>query len=99
MLQLTGRAADHLVRIRRERGMDERASARLVRKENGVRLTFVMTPRDGDLLAQDAGVRVYVPPEVADTLDQATIDVREDEGKSVLVLRRPGKPSAPARPA
>jgi Fe-S cluster assembly iron-binding protein IscA len=93
MLQLTSRAADHLVQIRRERGVDERASARLVQKEKGVSLTFVMAPRDGDLLAQDTGVRLYVAPEVADTLEQATIDVREEEGKSMLVLRRAAKAS------
>ncbi len=87
MLQLTGNAKDHLLRLRRERGVNERASARLVRKDGTMRLTFVMTPRAGDRLTPTEGIPVYVTPELANTLEHATIDVEEEGDHRVLVLR------------
>ncbi len=98
MLQLTSRAKDHLLRVRRERGVDESAGARLVPNEGRVRLTFVQTPKEGDRLTQSDPIRVFVAPEVAGTLDHATIDVRENAGKNVLVFRRRARrTTAPAQ--
>ena len=44
MLQITDKAAIHLLHARSERGFDERAGARFVRGSAGVGLTFAPHP-------------------------------------------------------
>lgn len=66
MLQLTSKATRHLIELRRERGVDERAGARFVSKGGRVGLIFASAPEQGDRVLGSAEILVYVPPEIAD---------------------------------
>jgi Fe-S cluster assembly iron-binding protein IscA len=88
MLQLTPKATSHLVRKRRQRGLDDQSGARFVSKGSSVGLTFVAAPEPGDRVIEQKDIAVYVAPEVAAAYDGALIDTRLEQGKSVLVLRR-----------
>lgn len=87
MVQLTQAAAEHLVRVRGERGIDKGAGARFVPSGRGVGLTFTAKAKPGDRVVEASEIPVYLAPEVADKLDKTTIDVREKDGKMGLVMR------------
>jgi Fe-S cluster assembly iron-binding protein IscA len=91
MLQLTPKAATHLLRVRRERGLDRDSAARFVSNGARVGLTFARAPRPGDRIIERSDIPIYVAPEVADTLATSVIDARVAAGKSVLVLRTKGE--------
>ena len=86
MLQLTSDAMSHLERIRRERGQDGSA-VRLVRNNGRLGLTFTAAPEPGDRTIGSGNLTVCLPPEVAETLSNSTIDVKTEDGKSLLVAR------------
>jgi Fe-S cluster assembly iron-binding protein IscA len=86
MLQLTSDAVTHLARIRRERGQDGTA-VRLIRNNGRLGLTFAAAPEPGDRTIGAGEITVCVPPDVAETLADSTIDVKTEEGKSLLVAR------------
>lgn len=86
MLQLTNDAVSHLARIRRERGQDGTA-VRLVRNNGRLGLTFAAAPEPDDRTIGAGEITVCVPPDVAETLANSTIDVKTEEGKSLLVAR------------
>lgn len=88
MLQLTSKATRHLIELRRERGVDERAGARFVSKGGRVGLIFASAPEQGDRVLGSAEILVYVPPEIADALDHSIIDARSEEGRMALVIRK-----------
>lgn len=88
MLQLTPNAVQHLVRLRNERGLDDRAGVRFVSKEGRVGMTFSMKPVNGDREIDAESIKVYVASEIAPTLDESVIDAREEDGKAALVLRK-----------
>jgi Fe-S cluster assembly iron-binding protein IscA len=88
MLQLTPEATSHLVRVRRERGLDDQSGARFVSNGARVGLTFAGAPEPGDRVIEQKDIPVYVASEVAEALDTSVIDARVEEGKSILVLRR-----------
>jgi hypothetical protein len=94
VLQLTPRAASHLVRVRRERGFDERSGARFVSNGPRVGLTFARRAKAGDRVIEGNDIPIYVAPEVADALATSVIDARVVEGKSVLVRRAQAAPTA-----
>jgi Fe-S cluster assembly iron-binding protein IscA len=96
MLKLTTKAANHLRKVRKERGLDERAGARFVGKGGRVRLTFANAPQKGDKVVKGADIPVYVAPDVADTLDQSIIGARVQEGRTVLIFRRKAAAQATA---
>ena len=87
MLQITDKAAVHLLQARAERGFDERAGARFVRGSAGVGLTFAPAPEPGDQVLTGSALPIYVAEDVTGALDQAVIDVAADDGESRLVLR------------
>ena len=87
MLQITDKAAIHLLRARTERGFDERAGARFVRGSAGVGLTFAPAPEPGDQVLAGSALPIYVAEDVTEALEQAVIDVAADDGESRLVLR------------
>ncbi|HSL97636.1 MAG TPA: hypothetical protein VK831_03600 [Candidatus Deferrimicrobiaceae bacterium] len=87
MVQLTQEATKHLVRVRGERGIDSGAGARFVPSGKGVGLTFAPEPKPGDQVVEGADIPVYLAPEVADKLEEKTIDVSEKDGKVGLVMR------------
>jgi len=89
MLQVTPKATRHLIQVRRKRGADPRAGARFVRRGGRVGLTFALAPATGDRVVDAKEIRVYVASEIADALDHAIIDARDDEdGKTALFMRR-----------
>ncbi len=88
MLQLTPTAVRHLVTIREERGIDNRAGARFVRKDGHVGLTFALAPLDGDQVVEDTKIKVFVAAEIAAAMEQSIIDARDEEGRTALVVRK-----------
>jgi len=94
MLRLTSKAASHLLKVRRERGLDERSGARFVGSGGRIRLTFSSAPRLGDRVVKGAELPVYVSSEIADTLDQSIIGTKVHEGRTVLVFRRESESTA-----
>jgi Fe-S cluster assembly iron-binding protein IscA len=88
MLKLTPQAIDHLLRVRREKGLDTDAIPRFVRKAGRLGLTFARRPASGDRVVDDGRLSTLVASSASDLLDAATIDVRTEEGRSVLVVRR-----------
>jgi Fe-S cluster assembly iron-binding protein IscA len=88
MLQLTPKATRHLIQVRRERGVDKKADARFVRRNGRVGLTFTTERTKTDRVVEAEEIQVYIATEIADTLDQAIIDARAEEGKTMLVIRR-----------
>lgn len=87
MLQITPAANAHLIRLRKEQGLDERQAARFVAHEGKVRLTFASGGQPGDRELAGAGIRVLIAADVADRLDHAVVHAREDGGKGVLVIQ------------
>lgn len=89
MIQVTPEAANHLLRLRSERGFDPKSAARFIRNDGRVGLTFAPAPQPGDRVVEDVdSIPVCVAPDVVDALDQATVDARAEDGKMVLVIRR-----------
>jgi Fe-S cluster assembly iron-binding protein IscA len=94
MLQLTSKAAHHLIKIRGERGVDDRAAVRFVSKEGRVGVTFSLNPMDGDRVVDGQEIKVFVAPEIATALDESIIDARDEEGRTALVMRKQVAPTA-----
>jgi Fe-S cluster assembly iron-binding protein IscA len=88
MLQLTPEATRHLLKIRGERGVDERAGARFVSKGGRVGLTFALAPVAGDRVLNNAEIKVFVAPEIAETLGESIIDARDEDGQTALIMRK-----------
>ena len=88
MLRLTSSASRHLVKLRKERGVDDRAGVRFVSKEGRVGLTFSLNPVHGDREIDGEAIKVYIAPEIAPALDESIIDARDEDGKTALVLRK-----------
>jgi hypothetical protein len=86
VLRLTPRATEHLVRVRNERGIDDRHAARFVGKGSRIALTFAQSAEPGDRRIETRGIAVLLAPEVADRLDQSVIDARREDGKDVLMM-------------
>jgi Fe-S cluster assembly iron-binding protein IscA len=88
VLKLTSSASRHLVKLRKERGVDDRAGVRFVSKEGRVGLTFSLNPVKGDREMDSDAIKVYIAPEIAPALDESIIDARDEDGKTALVLRK-----------
>jgi Fe-S cluster assembly iron-binding protein IscA len=88
MLRLTPKATNHLITVRKERGVDDQAGARFVSKGGRVGLTFAPAPVDGDRILDAESIKVFVSADLADALDQSTIDASEVDGRMRLVMRR-----------
>ncbi len=84
MLTLSEPAVDLLVHTRSQNGIPDDAMLRVAPSSNdgeqgGISLGFVDQPMDGDHTTSSHGLDVCVAPEVADALDQVTIDVQAGE--------------------
>ena len=87
MLQITPKATEHLVRVRRERGFDNTTAPRFVR--NGPRVGLTFTPPEAtDQVVKESGLAVYLEADVATALEGSIIDARPEDGKVVLVVRQ-----------
>lgn len=97
MLQLTSEATRYLLKVRRERGVDDRAGARFVSKGGRVGLTFALAPVAGDRVLNGAEIKVFVAPEIAETLDESIIDARDEDGQTALIMRKQAAAKMKAR--
>jgi len=97
MVQVTKEAAQHLVRVRGERGFDRSDGARFLKRNGGLGLTFSKKPEPGDRVVETNGVAVFLAADVVQKLDRGIIDVGEKDGKTALYFRRrPPRKSATA---
>ena len=88
MLELTPNAKRYLANLRRERGLDDRAGARLVSKGGRVGMTFAPAPVAGHRVVDTDVIKIYVPAEIAETLGESIIDARDENGQTKLVMRK-----------
>lgn len=92
MLTLSRTAANLLSESRARQGIPNDAALRVAATsttnddEPGITLGFVDQPQDGDQVGTVHGMPVCVAPEVADVLDDARIDVEEQDGSQHLIL-------------
>ncbi len=93
MLRLTSQATDHLMRVRREKGLETNAVPRFIRKAGRLVLTFAGGPESGDRVVDSGRLSTLVASSAADLLDGATIDVGTSSGKSLLTVRRRKDPA------
>lgn len=92
MLQMTDRAADLLRNLRDEAQLPESAGVRIYSEtassgEPTLSIGFTPDPMPADQVADHAGLRLFVAPEIADPLSGAVMDVIADNGESQLVFR------------
>jgi len=88
MLELTPKAGRYLTNLRGQRGVDDRAGARLVSRGGRIGLTFAPAPVAGYRVVDGGVIKLYVPPEIAETLVESIIDVRDEDGQTELVIRK-----------
>ncbi|HEX9551552.1 MAG TPA: hypothetical protein VF971_10700 [Candidatus Limnocylindrales bacterium] len=88
MLHVTPEATRHLLDVRRQRGVDDRAGARFIRRGTRIGLTFAPAPQAKDHVIEGSEINVFVAAEIAETLDQSVIDARTENGQVGLVLRK-----------
>ena len=88
MLRLTTEAAEHLIKVRRERKLDTSAMPRFIRREGRLKLTFAKEPSTGDRVIADRRISALVASSASDLLDAATIDVKSKDGTTRLTVHR-----------
>lgn len=88
MLQITPQAEKHLIDLRVERGFDDKDGVRFMTSAGGVGLTFTAAPDPNDRVVEGANLPVYIAPEAVAALEEATIDSKTEDGKTVLIIRR-----------
>jgi Fe-S cluster assembly iron-binding protein IscA len=97
MLTITQKAADKLVETRQSAGAPDSYGVRLfaaVPPEGGspsLAISFVPQAQPGDQVTTQEGVTAYVAADVADALEDATLDVSAEEGTEELVLNAKGE--------
>jgi hypothetical protein len=98
MLRLTTRATEHLVKVRRERGLDASRIPRFVRRDGRLALTFVPGPEAGDRVVDGGRISTLVAASASDLMDAATIEVKTTGDRTALVVyRRRAEAGGPAR--
>jgi Fe-S cluster assembly iron-binding protein IscA len=89
--QITAAARAHLIRLRRDQGLDDRQAARFVGQEGRVRLTFASAGQPGDREVEGDGIRVLIASDVAPRLADVVVTAREEGEKTVLVIQSPAR--------
>jgi Fe-S cluster assembly iron-binding protein IscA len=91
MLQVTSNAALTIAGVRDQQGMPETMGIRITAgpasnsdSAASFQLGFVEEPMAGDQVTETEGTRVFVAPEVADVLSNATLDFAEESGRLIL---------------
>jgi Uncharacterized conserved protein len=92
MLQITDRAAAFIDEARSERKLPEHYGVRIFAgsKLNGqgmLQIGFSERPLAGDEVNEAEGTRLFVAPEVVETIANLELDVQEDDERVGLVLR------------
>lgn len=93
MLQISDGAVRLLQETRSEQGVPESYGLRVFGRSDQtggiqVHLTFTEEPEEGDQVIEQAGTELYLAPEVAEPLDNAVLDVADEEAGPELVLRQ-----------
>lgn len=91
MLTLTRTAASMLIDTRDSQGMPDDAALRVAAVDDddgqpGLVLGFVDQPFEGDQVGVVHGLWLCVDPVLTDVLDDASIDVLDEDGQPRLVL-------------
>jgi Fe-S cluster assembly iron-binding protein IscA len=92
MLQVTQGAAALLTELRNGQDVPETYGVRVFPEstqpgEVTIGLGFTDAPADGDQVTEQDGLKVYVAPELVTPLEDAAIDVAQDNGASRLIFR------------
>jgi Fe-S cluster assembly iron-binding protein IscA len=93
VLQITQGAATFLSELRRGHDMPDTYGLRVFPEstapgEVSIGLGFTDTPREGDQVTEQDGLRIFVAPELAQPLDEAQIDVARKGGTPRIVFRQ-----------
>jgi Fe-S cluster assembly iron-binding protein IscA len=90
MLQVTSSAASTLAGARAQQGLPDHFGVRIFASASATPDTrspyqfgFVEEPETNDQVAEAEGTRVFVAPEVADSLEHAVLDI-EETGRLIL---------------
>ena len=92
MLTITQKATDKLVETRQSAGAPDSYGVRLfvamppAGGQPSLAIAFVPEAEPGDQVMEKEGMTAYVAPEVADALEDATIDVSAENGMEQLVV-------------
>lgn len=92
MLQITHGAAALLTELRNGQDVPETFGVRVFPEstqpgEVTIGLGFTEAPAEGDQITEKDGLKVFVAPELAAPLEDAAIDVAQEDGASRLVFR------------
>jgi Fe-S cluster assembly iron-binding protein IscA len=88
MTSVTDRATRRLIEDRQRRGLPDTFAPRLSRRDGRIVLDFASKPADDDRVATTGGLRLFVAPDVADSLNDAVVDVQQRDGRDRLVVLR-----------
>ncbi|MEO8107820.1 MAG: Fe-S cluster assembly protein HesB [Actinomycetes bacterium] len=80
MLTLTDNAQAAVRTLTQDPETPENAGLRITPGNEGLELMLVAEPVPGDALIDDGGARVFVEPQTAKLLDEATLDAQVEDG-------------------
>ena len=91
MLQLTEAAASEIDSSRRAQGLPETSGLRIYGEpqsggEMALAVGFAEVPAEDDQVSEREGARVFVAPEVAESVSSAELDITQTEQGPALVL-------------
>lgn len=81
MLTLTDHAQNAVRTLTQDPDTPENAGLRITPGNEGLELMFVTEPVPGDALIEGGGARVFVEPQTAQLLDEATLDAKVEDGQ------------------
>jgi Fe-S cluster assembly iron-binding protein IscA len=87
MLTLTTEAAEAVDTLLNDPQIPDDAGLRLsANSEQDIAVALTEGPADGDQVIEDGGARVFVAPELAPMLDEATLLAEEQDGRIAFGL-------------
>jgi iron-sulfur cluster assembly protein len=95
LLTLTEHALTVVRTLTQDPQAPESAGLRITPGNEGLELMLVAEPVPGDALIDDGGARVFVEPQVAQLLDEQTLDAQVENGKVNFFLAPPDTMSSP----
>jgi Fe-S cluster assembly iron-binding protein IscA len=101
MLQITNGAAALLTELRNGQDVPDTYGVRVFPEatqpgEVTIGLGFTEAPAEGDQVTEKDGLKVFVAPELVAPLEDAAIDVAQEDGASRLVFRPQDQEVPPA---
>jgi iron-sulfur cluster assembly protein len=89
LLTLTKHAQSAVRTLTQDPQAPESAGLRITPGNDGLELMLVAEPVPGDALIDDGGARVFVEPQVAQLLDEQTLDAQVEDGNLNFFLASP----------